>query len=138
MIRVVLDTNVLVSALISPFGNEAQALDNLQKGKITPCLSRSILEEYAEVLARPKFAFPRNEVEGLIGLLKSKGLLFEPVSATGVSPDPGDDDFIACALAGDAKFLVTGNKRHFPAASCGRTRIVSARELMEFLNRPQV
>jgi putative PIN family toxin of toxin-antitoxin system len=65
MRRAAIDTNVLVSALISPFGNEAQALDAVQKGRITPCLSRNILEEYAEVLARPKFGFARKEIDGL-------------------------------------------------------------------------
>jgi len=138
MKRVVLDTNVLVSALISPFGNEAQVLDAVQRGRITPCLSRSILEEYAGVLARPKFGFAGKEVDGLIGLLKSTGLEFEPAPAAGSSPDPGDEDFIACALEAGAEFIVTGNKRHFPAESCGPARVVSARELMELLNRLQL
>jgi putative PIN family toxin of toxin-antitoxin system len=135
MIRTVLDTNVLVSALISPFGNEAQALDAVLKGRITPCLSRKILTEYAEVFARPKFGFRRKEIDGLMGLLESNGLLFEPASAAGTSPDPGDEDFIACALEAGAEFIVTGNKRHFPADSCGRSRVVSARELMEHLGQ---
>jgi putative PIN family toxin of toxin-antitoxin system len=137
MMRVVLDTNVLVSALISPFGNEAQALDAVQKGRIIPCLSPSILMEYAEVLARPKFGFARDEIDGLIGLLKSKGLLFEPASAAGASPDSGDDHFIACALEARAELIVTGNKRHFPAEACGRAKVVSARELVEILKEHQ-
>ena len=89
-----------------------------------------------KVLARPKFSFAPDEIAGLIGLLQSRGLLFEPSPAPGASPDPGDDDFIACALAAEAEFIVTGNKRHFPAESCGRTRVVSARDLMEILARP--
>jgi putative PIN family toxin of toxin-antitoxin system len=135
MIRVVLDTNVLVSALISPFGNEAQALDAVQKDRIIPCISSSILTEYTEVLARPKFGFARVEIDGLIGLLKSKGLLFKPAPASGVSPDSGDDDFIACALEAQAELIVTGNKRHFPDEACGRARVVSAREMVELLKQ---
>ena len=135
MIRVVLDTNVLVSALISPFGNEAQALDVVQKDRIIPCISPRILTEYAAVLARPKFGFGRDEIDGLIELLKTKGLLFEPTPAPGVSPDSGDDDFIACALEAHAEFIVTGNKRHFPTEACGRARVVSAREMMELLKQ---
>jgi putative PIN family toxin of toxin-antitoxin system len=138
MIRVVLDTNVLVSALISPFGNEAQALDAVQKGRITPCLSPNILAEYAEVLARPKFGFSRKEIDGLIELLKLKGLLFEPASAAGASPDPGDDNFIACALEAQAEFIVTGNKRHFPAEACGRARVISAGEMVEILKKSKL
>lgn len=137
MIRTVLDTNVLVSALISPFGNEAQALDAVQERRITPCLSNSILEEYAEVLARPKFGFAWDEIQGLVGLLKLNGLLFEPAPLTGASPDPGDEKFIECALDADAEFIVTGNKRHFPEKSCGRAKVVSARETMELLKQRQ-
>jgi putative PIN family toxin of toxin-antitoxin system len=133
MMRTVLDTNVLVSALISPFGNESQALGAVLERRIIPCLSRRILEEYAEVLARPKFRFSPEEIDGLLGMLEANGLLFDPDSATGASPDPGDDAFIACALAADAEFIVTGNKRDFPAESCGQAKVVSARELMESL-----
>ena len=119
MIRVVLDTNVIVSALISPFGNESLVLHAVQYGKITPCLSRKITEEYKGVLARPKFSFAPDEIDGLIGLLQAKGLLFEP------PPAP------------DAAFLVTGNIIHFPAHSCGQTRVVSARELLDYISTQQ-
>ena len=137
MIRAVIDTNVLVSALISPFGNPALCVAAIQHGRIAPCFSMAMLAEYEEVLARPRFSFARDEIDGLIGLLRAKGLLFDPIPAPGASPDPKDAGFIACALAADADFLVTGNKRHFPAESCGRTAVVSARELLEFLNTPQ-
>jgi len=138
MTSAVFDTNVLVSALISPFGNEAQALAAIQQRRITPCISPQVLEEYAEVLARPKFGFASREIDGLIDLLQAKGILFEPMLVPGASPDPGDDVSIACALAGNAEFIVTGNKRHFPAESCGRAKVVSARELLERLNQPKV
>ncbi len=137
MIRAVLDTNVLVSALISPFGNEARALDAVLKGRITPCLSTGVLREYAEVLARPKFSFSSEQIDGLLGLLQAKGVLFEPLPAPGASPDPGDDDLIACALEANADFLVTGNKRHFPAEAYGQARVVSAKELLEALGQVQ-
>lgn len=136
MIRMVLDTNVLVSAVISPFGNEAQVLDAVQAGRIVPCLSRSILEEYTDVLGRPKFGFKPEKTDRIRRLLQLNGLLFEPSPVTGASPDPGDDEFIACALQANAKFIVTGNKRHFPEKSCGQAKVVSARELMELLRQP--
>ena len=134
MIRAVIDTNVLVSALISPFGNEARVLDALQRNLITPYFSRSILDEYAGVLSRPKFGFSSEKIQGLIGLIEAKGRIFEPVPMPGASPDSGDDDFIACAFAAQAEYIVTGNKRHFPAESCGQTKVISARELIEALS----
>ena len=135
--RAVLDTNVIVSALIAPFGNEARVLSAVQNGRLRPCISREILAEYAGVLARPKFSFAKSEIAGLIGLMKAKGLRMDPPRITAASPDPKDNDFFACAIAADADFLVTGNKRHFPPQSCGRTRVVSAGELLEILNMPQ-
>jgi putative PIN family toxin of toxin-antitoxin system len=137
MIRVVLDTNVLVSAMISPFGNPAQVLISVQDGKITPLFSEKMLAEYAEVLARPKFSFEKSEIDGLNALLRATGLLMRPERMVGASPDPKDDEFIACARAGEADFLVTGNKRHFPAESYGSARVVSPRKLIEYLNTLQ-
>ena len=58
MIRVVVDTNVLVSAMIKSSGNEALLVLAVSQGLITPCLSDEICEEYCGVLARPKFGFP--------------------------------------------------------------------------------
>ncbi|MGO8759482.1 MAG: putative toxin-antitoxin system toxin component, PIN family [Terracidiphilus sp.] len=137
MIRAVLDTNVIVSALISPFGNEALVLLAVEKRRLTPCFSPSILAEYTGVLSRPKFDFAQREIDGLIELLRRAGLLFEPPPSVGASPDPKDEPFIACAQAAGAAFLVTGNKRHFPAQFYGQARVVSAREMIEFLNTPQ-
>ena len=111
-----------LSALISPFGNEALVLLAVQKEQVTPCLCRAIIDEYAGVLTRPKFNFAQHEIDGLIGLLQARGLLLEPLPAPGASPDPYDEPFIACALAAGAEFLVTGNKRHFPRNPAPRRR----------------
>jgi len=96
-----------------------------------PCLSEEILTEYADVLARPKFGFEWGQILGLVGVLREVGLMFESTPTLGSSPDAGDDDFIACALFAKAEFIITRNKRHFPAAACGETRVVSAREYLE-------
>lgn len=131
MIRAVVDTNVLVSGLLSPAGNEALLLLAVQHGLIRVCLSPAIVEEYAAVLARPKFGFPPDEIEALLSTLRVMGELLENVAeAQEASPDPGDTKFLHCALAARADFLVTGNKRHFPEASYGPTRVVSAGELL--------
>jgi putative PIN family toxin of toxin-antitoxin system len=131
MIRAVLETNVVVSALLSPFGNEAQVLDAVRAGALVPCFSDEMLTEYGEVLARPKFAFAPQTIPGLLAMLRSMGAEFRPDPAPGTSPDASDEPFIACALAAHADFLVTGNKRHFPAAAYGKARVVSAKELLE-------
>lgn len=133
MIRAVIDTNVLVSAMISSAGNEALLVLAINQGLVVPCLSVEILKEYSDVLLRPRFGFPAAEVDALLDLLRRKGKLLEPARITPTSPDPDDDKFIACALAAKADFLVTGNKRHFPQSAPRRTRVVNAAELLDLI-----
>lgn len=132
MIRAVVDTNVFVSALISPSGNEALILLAVRQGLIKPYFSAEILEEYAEVLARPKIAFSSNEIEELIALVRSQG---EEVPYAGSlpsgSPDPADEKFLACAKAAAVEFIVTGNKRDFPSLARGSIAVVNAAELLD-------
>ena len=135
MIRAVLDTNMLVSALISSTGNEALILLAVRQGLVKPLFSAEILQEYAEVLARPKFAFSQDEIEALIAMLRSQGEeVQDPAPLTSGLPDPGDDKFLACARAAGADFIVTGNKRHFPPRACGAIRVANAAELLDRYN----
>ncbi len=133
MIRAVIDTNVLVSALISPSGNEALLLLAVKQGLVGPCFSPDVLKEYSEVLARPKFAFPPDEITALIDLLRCQGDLLHPAGLSGISPDPKDDMFLACALKSRADFVVTGNKKDFPREQLGATQVVRAGELLNLI-----
>ncbi len=69
----------------------------------------------------------------MLALLRRTGQLLDQVPIVRISPDPDDDKFIACAAAGKADFLVTGNKRHFPPNQPSGSRIVNAGELMEII-----
>mgnify|MGYP001355752436 CR=1 FL=1 len=131
MIRAVIDTNVLVSGLLSPSGNEALIILAIHQGLVRPCLSEEIIAEYVAVLARPKFAFPPDEIEALMAGLRRNGELFQPEASSATSPDSGDTKFLHCAKAAQADFIVTGNKRHFPDSPYGPTRVVSAGELLD-------
>ncbi len=131
MIRAVIDTNVVVSGIISPAGNEALILLAIHQGLVRPCFSEEILKEYAGVLARPKFAFPADEIAALLAMFRGHGELVVPKASTAVSVDPGDTKFLQCAETAQADYLVTGNKRHFPASSYGATRVVNASELLD-------
>ncbi len=133
MIRAVIDTNVLVSAMISDAGNEALLVMAVNQGLVAPCLSAEILEEYREVLLRPRFGFPADEVEALLDMVRSRGSVHDPVPIVRLSPDPDDDKFIACAVAAKADYLVTGNKRHFPQIQPASAKVVNAGELLEII-----
>jgi putative PIN family toxin of toxin-antitoxin system len=135
VIRAVIDTNVLVSGLLTATGNEALILLAIHQGLIRPCLSDAILQEYAEVLARPKFAFEPGEIASALAMFRARGELAAPTGAAPALPDPADAKFLHCAAATGAEYLVTGNKRHFPAASYGATRVVNAGELLDRITR---
>ena len=89
-----------------------------------------MIEEYAEVLARPKFAFPAEVIAAVIAMLRGNGELVAPQGVPPALPEPDNARFLHCAEAAQAEFLVTGNKRHFPQEACGVVRVVSAGELL--------
>jgi len=116
-VNVVLDTNVLVSGLLTPHGPSGRVLDLVLGGDLTPCFDDRIIAEYREVLARAKFAFDPIQVEAILDYIEAEGL---HVVATplGVSlPDPDDNAFLEVATATGAEWLITGNLRHFPAGA---------------------
>lgn len=133
MIRAVIDTNVLVSAMISREGNEALIVLAISQGLVVPYVSAEILREYSGVLQREKFGFSSDEVKEVLDLFRRQGLLLDVVPVVDLSPDPDDNEFIACAVAGNVDFLVTGNKRHFPQVQAMGPKIVDAAELLELI-----
>lgn len=127
--RVVLDTNVLVSACWKPGGLEAQVVDLAISGRITLCVSAEILAEYRDVLSRPKLAAVNSRALEILAALERAAVTVE--TATGVTASIDDDDnrFLECAEAAAADCLITGNLRHYPA-TWGTTRIVNARTFL--------
>ena len=139
MIRVVVDTNVLVAALLSPSGNPAQIIEAIRSRQLSPAYSRAVLHEYEEVLARPKFGFDPVEIDGLIRLIHEHGVPIEPHHSLSKSiphsPDPDDDSLIHCAVEAQAEYIVTGNIRHFPLLAYGCVQVLQPRELLEELKK---
>jgi len=129
--RIVLDTNVLVSALLSPFGPPAEILRLVTTGTVRLCHDARILGEYRQVLLRSAFPFRPLQVESLLDQIEADG---EPITAFALSdrlPDPDDEAFLEVAPAADARYLVTGNLRHFPPESRQGVRVVSPREFLK-------
>lgn len=124
---VVIDTNVLVSSLLSTSGNEAKLVDLVQRLALDVAVSPAILTEYEKILRRPKFRFHAFTIERTMEFFSTVPLRVEPIARLTLSPDDSDNRFLECAEAARANFLVTGNKRHFPAHH-GKTKVVTARE----------
>ncbi|HET8562775.1 MAG TPA: putative toxin-antitoxin system toxin component, PIN family [Candidatus Binatia bacterium] len=109
--RVVLDTNVLVSALLFS-GVSSKLVPLWQKGSITVLISREILEEYLRVLAYPKFQLSEEEIKSLIeeDLLPFVQTIRPGIRVRIVKRDPADNKFLECAIAGKAGVLISGDK----------------------------
>src|ERR1039457_3168342 len=133
MIRVVLDTNIIVSALLQPLGPPAQVVVLAIGGSIRLCISGSVYAEYEEVIRRPRFLWSEDIVAGALQAIREKGLWVRPTEAIRACSDPDDDIFLECAHAAQANYLVTGNLKHFPTVLSG-TRIVTARHLLNIIS----
>jgi len=113
----VVDTNILVSALLRPDGPPGRVAAALTQGRLQPVVCAAIVDEYDRVLRRPAFGFDPADVGELVSLLTQQALSVEVppyAPAELMLPDPADWPFAACALAVPCP-LITGNARHFPA-----------------------
>ena len=131
----VIDTNVLVSALLSSHSDAAtvQVVEKLFSGEIIPLFSREILSEYHEVLRRKKFHFSEELVSGMLDAIEKYGILVLPEPTGFILPDQKDLPFYEVVMdkRDDNAFLVTGNIKHFPR----KPFIVTAKQLLEILNK---
>jgi putative PIN family toxin of toxin-antitoxin system len=128
----VIDTNVLVSALLKNGSVPSLVMAEALKGDITPVLNNEIIAEYEDVLSRPKFSFDKTAVRVLLEELKKRaiysdyGIIFDEI------PDPKDVVFYAVLMEKRKEndtYLITGNLKHFPM----RTYIVTPREMLDII-----
>jgi putative PIN family toxin of toxin-antitoxin system len=128
-LRLVIDTNVIVSAALKPDGLQRTTflLAIAKPGRLY--VSNPILEEYADVLARPELSIRKGLRLQLVQLIKNHGHLVAPSRRIEVTSDPDDNIFVECADAARADFLITGNRKHFPLFWKG-TKIVTPREFV--------
>jgi putative PIN family toxin of toxin-antitoxin system len=112
--KVVFDTNVIVSGLINLDGMPAQIVNLLLNGRITLLYDGRILQEYAEVLNRKKFGFKKSMVDPLLDYIRNEGeyVAAEPIGKTFIDED--DKVFYEVAKTAKVRCIVTGNKDHFP------------------------
>ena len=130
----VIDTNVLVSALLSSHRDTATVLiiGKIFTGEVIPVYSEEIINEYIAVLKRPKFNFSYDLVDLLIKYIQQRGEEIKPKSTGEILPDMKDLPFyeVVVERQDDNAYLVTGNLKHFPV----RPFIVTAREFLNIIN----
>ena len=132
MTRLVLDTNVVVSAHLKPEGLEDRVLKLVLNRKVECFVSTPIMDEYERVLSSPKFSFKKRRVTKSLAHIRRVATKVEPAQSLTVCPDESDNRFLECADAASVDYLVTGNKRHFPK-HWKNIWIVNARELIELI-----
>lgn len=129
----VIDTNVLVSALMSKNEDSAtvQILEHLLSKEIIPVYSKEILQEYREVLNRKKFGFSKENVKILITALQQNGICVKPIATGEKLLDFTDLPFYEVVMTTRTKesYLITGNLKHFPP----RAYILTPRQFLNIL-----
>lgn len=131
MIYAVIDTNVLVSSLLT---NNLQSstilvIEALLSRKIKPLYNSEVLAEYEDVLRRKKFNFADEDIKFLLDLFKKEGIDSNRVNSNELFPDPDDAVFYEVALSKEDAFVVTGNLKHFPKSPI----VVTPAEILKIL-----
>ena len=133
--RIVLDTNVLVSSLLSPFGAPGQIVRMVASGAVVLCYDARILSEYREVLLRPKFPFSEEAVEALLNHIAASGIIVAGMPSRHELPDRSDEPFLEVALAADDVTLVTGNVKHYPKSKRQGVLVMSPAEFIDLFKK---
>lgn len=133
--KIVLDTNVLVSGLLSPYGAPAEIVGMVSSGILRLCYDARVMVEYQDVLARPKFQFDQKKVKDLLAFAGQTGEVVATSPLGAPLPDPHDEIFLEVALAGRAVFLITGNIKHFPASLRRGVNVVTPQGFLDLLRR---
>lgn len=129
--RIVVDTNVLVAGLLTPFGTCGEIVRMLTTGDLVLCVDARILLEYDEVLRRPKFALEPRTVDAVMEYIRNASEIHACAPLAQPLPDRDDSPFLEVALSAGAECLVTGNVRHFPKRCLEGMLVFSPQQFIE-------
>ncbi len=131
-LRLVIDTNVVVSAVLKPDGLQRTVFLLATTKPARWYVTDPIMEEYSAVLARPELKIRRSLRLQVIQLIKNHTYSVTPSRLPQLTTDPDDNIFLECADAARADYLVTGNQRHFPRF-WKKTKIIHSREFLDIV-----
>ena len=134
--RVVLDANVLVSALLFT-GSLSEIVELWKKGKIISVFSEETFKEFTGVLAYPKFSLAQNEIRTLIEeeIVPCFEFIKTTTTVSNVCPDPDDDKFLSCALSASADFIVSGDKALQEVGQYRKIKIITPHKLLQLFKK---
>jgi putative PIN family toxin of toxin-antitoxin system len=131
-LRLVIDTNAVVSAAIKPDGLQRTVILLAMTKPVHWYVSSAILAEYAMVLTRPELKIRRRLRQQFLQLIRDQSRIVIPSRLAQITSDPGDNMFIECADAARADYLISGNQRHFPKF-WKNTKVISSREFLNVI-----
>jgi putative PIN family toxin of toxin-antitoxin system len=131
-LRVVIDTNIVVSAALRPYGLQRTVFLLALTKPARMYVSREILAEYRSVLARPALKITKGRQQKLLQLVRNRVQVVHPRYKLEVTSDPQDNKFLECADAARADYLITGNQRHFPRF-WKNTKVITSREFVSLV-----
>ena len=136
MLKVTADTNTLVSAAIAK-GNEFELLKFAYEGKIELILSPSILKEFREVIARPKFGFSEQQISNMFKqIINIITIVMPSIRLDVVKEDPSDNKILECAETGKVDYIVSGDNHLLKLKAYGNIQIIKTFEMLKIINKP--
>ena len=134
--KIVLDTNVLVSGFFPRQSPPTIILDMIIEGILTVCYSSEIFIEYEEVLNRKKFIFiDKDRRKIVLNYIKNNGYLVSDIPVGIRLPDRDDEKFINAALSGQAQYIITGNMKHYPEIKYNATRVLLPADFLKEIKK---
>src|SRR3972149_8514411 len=136
MLKVVYDTNLIVSAALKKESLPALLLSLALEDKVRLFISPALIKEYEEVLKRPRFKLGHNEIMELIEEINQKATIVKPTKKLDIiTEDEADNRILECALKAKADFIITGNKKHFRFERFKGIRIITPKEFMDEIGK---
>lgn len=130
---VVVDTNVIVSGLLSPAGPPGEILRMVASGQLRLCYDARVLAEYRTVLARQRFGFDQDLIRDFLEQIEHSGVLAMTTPIGERFTDDDDRPFAEVAMGCQAAYLITGNLRHFPSPRYGETEVVQPAQFIDLV-----
>jgi putative PIN family toxin of toxin-antitoxin system len=133
-LKAVIDTNIFLAGLLNTEGGAAKIIRAFQNGDFDLVITPEVFDEYVRVLHLFDNAVPASQSQELLELVFEKAVKVSPTATKGLCKDADDEKFISAALAGQAAFLVTKNKKHFPE-EISSIEIVTVRGFLREMER---
>jgi len=136
MLKVVYDTNVIVSAALKEESLPALLLSLGLEGEVRFFVSLALVQEYQKVLEISRFKLDHKEIMELMGKINQKAIMVNPTKELDIlKVDKSDNRILGCALKAQVNFIITGNKKHFPFEEFRGSKIVTPREFISKIGR---